>query len=262
MKKIIAVLLIAAFALTAAACGAKQGAQTTEPVQESTDPAATEPEIGRIGEKKSFYVYIPDRWCKMEYTGDESRIRLFDTPSAPKIEEGKTAEVEIQVAAEQGNKEVVNAAVAELMKIDGAKKEKKAEIDGESFTVVTYTEPTEKRVYTAYIGLGGGNLATITLKGIEPTNENAAAILNSISFKSPEAREKYTTTTRPTTAAANKTTTAAADKTTAAADKTTAAGDKTTAAAEKTTDAAKTTTTALAKTATTTAAAKTTAVAG
>ena len=226
MKKIIAVLLIAVLALSVAACGGKTPvpvettteAQTT--VEETTDPAVTEPEVGRIGEKSTFYVYIPDNWCKMEYTGDSTRLRLFDIPSAPKIEKNKTPEVEIKVAAEVGKKDDVDAAVAELLKIEGAKKGKDVKLDGEDFAVVTYTDPQENREFIGYIGLGGGSLATVTLKGIKPDDEDAAAILRSISFKPMGKRSEPTTTTKPATTATTK---AADEKTTAAAKTTTAA---------------------------------------
>lgn len=246
MKRIIAFLMLAALTASMTACGSKTPVDaSTEPTAEvTTDPAVTEPEVGRIGEKRTFYVYVPEHWCKMEYTKDDTRLRLFDIPSAPKIEEGKTPEVEIRVAAEAGKKEDVDAAVAELLKIEGAKKGKDEKLDGETFTVVTYTDPDEKRGYTAYVGLGGGSLATVTLKGIQPNDEDAAAILRSISFKSMEARKVTTTTT---TKAA---TTTAAAKTTKAAESTTAAA-KTTKAAETTTAAAKTTAKAVEKASTT-----------
>jgi predicted small lipoprotein YifL len=248
MKKIIALLMLAALTLSAAACGAKTPADTTTETTAEvvTDPAVTEPEVGRIGEKSTFYVYVPEHWCKMEYTKDDTRLRLFDIPSAPKIEEGKTAEVEIKVAAQAGTKGEVDAAVAGLMKIEGAKKGKDAKLGGETFTVVTYTDPKEKRAFTAYVGLGGGSLASITLKGIKADDEDAAAILRSISFKSMEQRKATTTTTttKPETTAA-KTTKAAGETTTAAAKTTTAAAKTTTAAAKTTTAAVKTTTAAV-----------------
>ena len=272
MKKIIAVLLLAALALSVSACGGKTTKPSVEKTTEKatevvTDPAVTEPEVGRIGERSTFYVYIPEHWCKMEYTGDDTRLRLFDIPSAPKIEEGKTPEVEIKVAAEAGKKEDVDAAVAELLKNEGAKKGKNAKLGGEDFTVVSYTDAKDKRAITAYVGLGGGSLASITLKGIAAGDEDAAAILRSISFKSMEARKITTTTTtkaaKPATTAAKTTKTgdekAEADKTTKAAEATTKkAAETTTAAATasaKTTKAASGTTT---KAAATTAAAKTT----
>ena len=268
MKRVLSILLIAVLAISAAACGAKTPAEETTDAsatqaETTTDPAVTEPEVGRIGEKGTFYVYIPENWCKMEYTGDSTRLRLFDIPSAPKIEEGKTAEVEITVAADAGTKADVDSAVAALLKMEGAKKGKDTKLDGETFNVVTYTDAKEERVYTSYVGLGGGSLATVTLKGIQPTDADAAAILRSISFKSMEARTATTTTTKTTkpsstaattkkaantdakTTAAAVTTKAAEKKTTAAATK---AAEKTTAAttksAEKTTAAAKTTTAA------------------
>ena len=101
----------------------------------------------------------------------------------------------LKVAAEAGKKEDVDAAVAELLKNEGAKKGKNAKLGGEDFTVVTYTDAKDKRAITAYVGLGGGSLASITLKGIAAGDEDAAAILRSISFKSMEARKITTTTT-------------------------------------------------------------------
>ena len=253
MKKIIAVLLIAVLALSFAACGGKTPAGTnTETETETeltTDPAVTEPEVGRIGEKSSFYTYIPEDWCKMEYTGDSTRLRLFAIPSAPKIEEGVTPEVEIKVAAEAGKKADVDAAVAELLKIDGAVKGKDVKLGGEDFTVVTYTDPKEEREFTAYLGLGGGSLASITLKGIKPDDKDAAAILGSVSFKPMGKRSEPTTTTRPATTVPAPTTRKAAAETSEAAEKPTkAAAAKTTTAAAKTTTAAAKTTTAAAKT--------------
>ena len=89
MKKIIALLMLAAIVLTAAACGAKTPVETTTETtaEVTTDPAVTQPDVGRISEKTSFYVYVPEHWCKMEYLSNGSRLRLFDIPSAPKIKD-------------------------------------------------------------------------------------------------------------------------------------------------------------------------------
>ena len=191
MKRILALMLVALFALSLAACGGKTpvGESTTSAAAETsvvTEPEtadpATQPEVGRVREKGAFYVYIPDDWCKMEYTGDETRIRLFDIPSATKIEDD-TPEIEINVSSEDAEKDAVKNAVAALLKNEGAKEGKETKIDGEKFQVVTYTNKDEKRDYTVYVGLGGGSLATIQLKGIAPTDEDAAAVLRSLSFK-------------------------------------------------------------------------------
>ena len=190
MKKILALFLAALVALSLAACGGKTpeaestsaAAETTAaPESETADPA-TQPEVGRVREKGAFYVYIPDDWCKMEYTGDDTRIRLFDIPSATKIKDD-TAEIEINAEAKAAEKDSVKKAVAALLKNEGAKEGKQTKIDGEAFSVVTYTNKEEKRDYTVYVGLGGGSLATVTLKGIAPSDEDAAAVLRSLSFK-------------------------------------------------------------------------------
>ena len=187
MKKYLAFLSAALLLVSLTACGGKTPTQESTSaasvsVTEQTTEDPTQPEAGRVSEKGNFYVYIPDGWCKMEYSSDDTRIRLFDTPSAPDIQDD-TPEIEIQVSAQAGTADSVKSAVQDLLKQEGAKEGKAAKIDGESFSVVSYTNKTEKRTYTVYTGLGGGNLATITLKGVSADDADAAAVLGSISFK-------------------------------------------------------------------------------
>ncbi len=191
MKKWIAIVSACALVFAFAGCG-KQGpdvpsaaestvsASTTELV--TADPA-TQPEEGRVAEKDAFYVYVPEGWCRMEYASDGLRIRLFDIPSAPDIKEGETPEIEIKLTAGNMKAADVDNMVKELMKNTDAAADKDVKIAGATFKAVTYKVKDDKRAYTAYVGLGGGKLATVTLKGVEPKDADAAAILKSLSFK-------------------------------------------------------------------------------
>ncbi len=191
MKKWIAILSVCSMLFAFAACGSKEPAKpeaadgstaaaTTEVV--TADPA-TQPEVGRVAEKDAFYVYVPEDWCRMEYAGNGLRIRLFDIPSAPDIKDGETPEIEI--AAVDGNikKTDVEAEIAKLMKNEGAKEGKAGKIDGENFSTVSYKVKDDKRTHIAYVGIAGGKLVTVTMKGITMADEDAAAIMRSISFK-------------------------------------------------------------------------------
>ena len=205
MKKWIAVFLIITTAFALAACGAKapaanettETAETTAAAAETSkttklaehittkptpkDPA-TEPEEGLVAEKDAFYVYVPEEWCRMEYASNGLRIRLFDTPSAPDIKQGETPEIEIIASEEKAKKDDVKNTVAELLKTEGAKEGKNTKIAGGDFSAVTY-KGEDKRTYIEYVGVAGGRLVTVTLKGVSATDEETVAILNSLSFK-------------------------------------------------------------------------------
>ncbi|MBQ7541078.1 MAG: hypothetical protein IJT44_02170 [Clostridia bacterium] len=192
MKKWLALISAAMLVVSLTACGGKTPVKdpasasetetAAETVTEMTTEDPTKPEVGRVSEKGAFYVYIPENWCKSEIKGDETQIKLYDIPSAPDIKDD-TPEVEILVKAEAAEKDAVKKAVDRLLKNEGAKEGKATKLGGADFSVVTYKNKKEKRDYTVYVGLGGGSLTTVTLKGISAADEDVAAILKSISFK-------------------------------------------------------------------------------
>ena len=183
MKKCLAILSVAAVLLSLAACGGKTPAKTAESTTEvvTTELTTEAPTNGRYDEKDAYYLFIPDDWCKMEYAGDDFKIRLFNIPNAQDIEQGKTGEVMIEVSEKAGD-------AAEVLKMhtayEGAKEGKAAKLGGYDFKTVTYTYPQEKRTYTVYVGtVDGGRVATVKLKGLKADDENVAKILRSITFK-------------------------------------------------------------------------------
>lgn len=136
----------------------------------------------------------------------------------------------------------VKEAMDALLEHEGAQAGEAAEIDGNDFEAVEYTDMDEERDYTVYVGLAGDRLATVTLKGIEADNEDVAAILKSISFR--PLPEETSAAEEPTETTANESQTTAVPKpetTTAKESQTTAAGKPT----EKTTVTQTTTTTIL-----------------
>ena len=186
MKKMLAMLSIAAILVSFAACGKgtpEAPAETSSEaaassVETTVDP--TKPEIGRVKEMTGFYVYTPEDWCQRTYKGDGFRLELFDIPSAPDIK-ADTASVEIVMAEEDSTMEDLDASVLKLLDKKDAKQGKDAKIDGYTFSVVSYTQG--KRKIIVYTGLIDKKLTTVTLKGISAKDEDVAAILKSISFK-------------------------------------------------------------------------------
>ena len=187
MKKILAMLSVAAVLASFAACGkgAEKPAETTgeaetSSVETTVDP--TQPEVGRVKEMKGFYVYTPDAWCQRTYKGDGFRIELFDTPSAPDIKPN-TASVEIVMEANDSTKEDLDARIKTMLANADSKQGKDTRIDDNTFSVVSYLQENEKRHYIVYAGLVDKKITTVTLKGISHKDEDVAAILKSISFK-------------------------------------------------------------------------------
>ena len=186
MKKILAVLSVAALLTSFAACGkgANVPAETTskEAVSVETTVDPTQPEVGRVKEMTGFYVYTPEDWCQRTYSGNGYRIELFDIPSAPDIKDN-TPCVEIKLFSKGETQESVDATFQKLLAREDAKQGKDTKIDGYTFSVVSYKDATEKRAYIVYMGLVGDKISTVTLKGISAKDEDAAAILKSISYK-------------------------------------------------------------------------------
>ena len=185
MKKWLALISAALMVVSLAACGkggqpAAVTPETETSVETTVDP--TQPEVGRVKEMTGFYVYTPDSWCQMTYKGNGYRLELFDTPSAPDIKDD-TPSVEIKLFSKGETKESVDATFQKLLKRDGAKQGKDAKIGGYDFSVVTYKDAAEKRNYTVYMGLVEDKISTVTLKGISASDEDAAAILKSVSYK-------------------------------------------------------------------------------
>lgn len=177
MKRWIALLSAAALVFTLCACGNKT---ETETDPETTEYMTEAPWEGRIDEKDSFFVYIPEDWCKMEYAGDGQKIRLFNTPSAPDIKDD-TEEIMIEMAQEKS--ESTEEALDGYMAHATSKALKDTKIGGYDFKGVVFTNPEEGRQNTVFVGLVGGHLTTVTLKGIPHTDQTAQKVLNSISFK-------------------------------------------------------------------------------
>ena len=187
MKKILAVLSVAALLVSFAACG-----KTIEGPADSTNAAVTvevettvsptQPEAGRVKEMTGFYVYTPEDWCQRTYQGNGYRIELFDIPSAPDIK-ADTACVEIKLFSKGETKETVDATFQKLLAREDAKQGKDAKIGGYDFSVVSYKDAAEERTHIVYIGLVEDKISTVTLKGISAKDEDVAAILKSISYK-------------------------------------------------------------------------------
>lgn len=174
MKRWIAALSAIVLLFALCACGNTQP-QTEQPV--STTEAPSE---GRISEKDSFYVCIPENWCKMEYTDKGSTIRLFNTRSAVDIEDD-TEEIMIEMASETSQS--TDAEVQALLQKTTAYEDETRTIDGYEFRSVIYTHP-EGRRYTVLIGLVDGHVTTVTLKGLYlDKDETAQSVVDSITFK-------------------------------------------------------------------------------
>ena len=175
MKRWIAALSAIVLLFALCACG-----KTQQPQTEPSVSATEAPSEGRISEKDSYFVHIPENWCKMEYTDKGSTIRLFNTRSAKDIEDD-TEEIMIEMASETSQS--TDAEVQALLQKTTAHEDEARTIDGYTFRCVIYTHP-EGRRYTVLVGLVDGHVTTVTLKGLYlDRDKTAQSVVDSITFK-------------------------------------------------------------------------------
>lgn len=176
MKKVIAILSVVVFLFSFAACGEKP-----DNAEQSTVMSTEMPTEGRIDEKEGFYVFIPEKWCKMEYKSNGYKIRLFDIPSAPDIQDD-TPEIMIDLSESLGTD--VNASAKSYFDLHRtAEYADDVEIGTYKFRTITYRNEMEHRYCVTYIGLVRDRVCEVTLKGIAADDPVAQKVIRSISFK-------------------------------------------------------------------------------
>lgn len=187
MKKMLAILSVAALMLSMAACGGKApstteestAANVTETVAQSTEAATT----GTLKDMKSFSAVCPEDWCRLTYKSNANRLEFYQTPSAPDITKDTPMVKILLETEEEATEEILQNNVKSLLRYSGAKQGQDKKVDGKDFAFVAYQTKEPNHKYYVYTGLVGNHIATITMRDISPNDEQVQSILNSIQFK-------------------------------------------------------------------------------